>query len=506
MNLIKKSISPLISTVLIILIVVVIGIIFLNWSNNFTNKSLSTSSLIQYDESELTGFFENKDVLSSSSLTVINNSTTKDANITSYEIVSLEDYTFLNRKIDFSSTKSFETGKTLQIDIPCMPERQFDLKLYTDQNTIITVPVVSDERYVGTCSDVCWYGDNNATDLTRTKVICSCESFFSDIPENYRKASEVYLDYNTFILGKDLDCSSINDVFMIGNTTTYNNFDGVIDGDNHSLNNFYLNNFNPMFYYNYGTIKNIKFNNVNFTFLEDSSNFNSFLIYKNYGTLERVDLTDFNISSVYNVSFFSPFLIYNNEPGLISKCSFNGDNLFSGTITPSYGSFAVYNKSVISESKVYDSVVSTSSGTGGFLSYQLQDNGDILNSYIIDSNFTGGSNAQRGLLIGSFYSAEDGNIVNSYVSGIINNTNNPFVGFVLSSTGYLVENSFWDVTVLGSGSSGANNYGATGKTATELKTLATYADWNISTTQGDTSAIWYIDDGNDYPHLQWEYQ
>ena len=62
-----------------------------------------------------------------------------------------------------------------------MPERNFDLKLYTDQNTIITVPVVSDERYVGTCSDVCWYGDNNATDLTRTKVICSCESFFFNI-------------------------------------------------------------------------------------------------------------------------------------------------------------------------------------------------------------------------------------------------------------------------------------------------------------------------------------
>ena len=504
MNLKNKGISPLISTVLIILVVVVIGIFFLNWGNNFTNKSLSTSSLIQYDESELTGFFETKNVLSSSSLTIINNSTTKDANITSYEVISSEDYSFLNRKIDFSSTKSFEVGKTLQVDIPCMPERNFDLKLYTDQNTIITVPVVSDERYVGTCSDVCWYGDNNATDLTRTKVICSCESFFSDIEDNYNTYSDNYLNYDTFGIGKDLDCSSITNWQITTNSSTHLDFNGTIDGDNRTLSNFNLTSIAPIFYENYGTIKNIKFDNFDYEFGSAYPTNLCFLSCNNYGTFERVDFTDVNIVSAYDVSVIGLFSWTNKDIGLISKCSFQGSAVFNGSATPTIGVFSTYNDGVISESKVYDSNIYTPNGRGGYFSYQIRDNGDILNSYVLNSYFDGGSNIQKTLLIGGFSGAEDGNIINSYVSGVVDNSSH-VVGWILSSTGYSVDNTFWDVTV-GSGSSGANNYGATGKTATELKTLSTYTDWNISTTQGDTSAIWYIDDGNDYPHLQWEYQ
>ena len=64
-------------------------------------------------------------------------------------------------------------------------------------------------------------------------------------------------------------------------------------------------------------------------------------------------------------------------------------------------------------------------------------------------------------------------------------------------------NCFWDTeTSLQSTSSGD----AVGKTTTQMKTLSTFtsAGWDMVAIGSYDDEDWYIDDGNDYPHLGWE--
>jgi hypothetical protein len=56
--------------------------------------------------------------------------------------------------------------------------------------------------------------------------------------------------------------------------------------------------------------------------------------------------------------------------------------------------------------------------------------------------------------------------------------------------------SFWDVQT----SRQQTSAGGEGKTTTQMQTVLTFRTWG----QGDSSGIWTIDDGNDYPRLAWE--
>jgi hypothetical protein len=60
----------------------------------------------------------------------------------------------------------------------------------------------------------------------------------------------------------------------------------------------------------------------------------------------------------------------------------------------------------------------------------------------------------------------------------------------------IVTNCFWDVETSGR----LTSEGGTGKTTNEMQTAGTFITWGTCSNEG----VWTINDGNDYPRLQWE--
>ncbi len=125
--------------------------------------------------------------------------------------------------------------------------------------------------------------------------------------------------------------------------------------------------------------------------------------------------------------------------------------------------------------------------------------GTILDSYARGSVTVNNANAQRvGGLVGC--NERRGRIIRSYSTGAVSSTGTLVGGLLgnIDSPGVndgIVEDSYWDTQTSGQSTSA----GGEGKTTTEMKTQATFANWDFAT-------IWGIDPGtNDgYPYLLWE--
>lgn len=119
----------------------------------------------------------------------------------------------------------------------------------------------------------------------------------------------------------------------------------------------------------------------------------------------------------------------------------------------------------------------------------------ITNCYSTAS-VTGGGYA--GGLIGLVYA----NVTNCYSTGAISGAGEKsgLVGIVISGT---VSGCFWDKETSGITAAGAG----TGKTTSEMKTLATFtgASWSIANKSSWVNEAWYIDATVDYPRLGWEH-
>lgn len=149
---------------------------------------------------------------------------------------------------------------------------------------------------------------------------------------------------------------------------------------------------------------------------------------------------------------------------------------------------------------------------GGLLGYA---DGNIYDSYATGdvTEVEGGSEDgyYLGGLIGSYYGGE---IENSYSVGKVTAFDSYGVGgFIGDYSADVVVNSFWDLETSLMTTSAAG----TGKTTAEMKSIATYNDlstegldevWDISSIQTFNSSnpkTWYIDSGNDYPRLYYQY-
>lgn len=98
---------------------------------------------------------------------------------------------------------------------------------------------------------------------------------------------------------------------------------------------------------------------------------------------------------------------------------------------------------------------------------------------------------------------KSGLIARCYAAGTVNGTGSLVGGFCGEDSGGIIAGSFWDVETSGLGSSGDDNYGATGKTTVQMQTLGTFADarWDFvgDSTRG-TNHFWIPPDGG-YPQL-----
>jgi len=95
--------------------------------------------------------------------------------------------------------------------------------------------------------------------------------------------------------------------------------------------------------------------------------------------------------------------------------------------------------------------------------------------------------------------------VNCYSTGLVTATNVPddlieyLGGF--SGDGDVPSSCFWNTETSGQAASAG---GAVGKTTAEMKTIATFAGWNIAPAASLTDEVWQIVDGSTYPLFAWQ--
>ncbi len=182
-----------------------------------------------------------------------------------------------------------------------------------------------------------------------------------------------------------------------------------------------------------------------------------------------------NSANIINSSSYSYILASNFEiGGLVGSCS--------GIIENSHS------KGNVSGSIYVGGLVGGLGGGSG--------NAQINNSY---------SNSEvSGIFSGGLVGGANGKISNSYSTGLVTGVDSG--GFIGHYNGGDILSCFWDnqtSTKLNAAGDGIPS-GVTGKTTAEMKTLSTFTDWDIEEISSHTDEIWYIDDGNDYPRLNWE--
>lgn len=251
-----------------------------------------------------------------------------------------------------------------------------------------------------------------------------------------------------YVLVADISCSG-HDFEPIGSSSM--RFTGSLNGAGHSIASISVNAPSANFVGLFGYVDAAEIYNFEVTGLTITG-------FNDVGFIGRADNSDIfgvHISGVISGSEKVGGLV-----GLSSRSEIERSS-FSGRVTGQYGRI------------------------GGIIG-QL-DSSVIRNVYTM-SNVSGQSYV--GGLIGSITSASSfSELMNAYSVGAVSGGNGAIGVLSFGS----VSNTFWDVTVSGIGSSGSNNFGATGKTTTEMQQQSTYVDW-------DFSEIWALDSG--YPKLR----
>jgi len=117
--------------------------------------------------------------------------------------------------------------------------------------------------------------------------------------------------------------------------------------------------------------------------------------------------------------------------------------------------------------------------------------GTVSNSFAMGS--VTGSGDSIGGLIGRLWS---GSVTNTYSTGLVGGSGGNkggLIGYIETSNNPTVTSSYWDLEASGMSASA----GGEGRTTEEMKKRVTYIGWDFENT-------WGIDEGVNYPYLQWE--
>ncbi|MFC1795321.1 GLUG motif-containing protein [Planctomycetota bacterium] len=97
-----------------------------------------------------------------------------------------------------------------------------------------------------------------------------------------------------------------------------------------------------------------------------------------------------------------------------------------------------------------------------------------------------------------------GKMINCYSTSHVVGQSNTGGLVGLNIRGMIINNCFWDIRTSG----WTTSDGGTGKNTAEMQTANTFlaAGWDfVDETENGTEDIWWIDEGNDYPRLWWQY-
>lgn len=126
-----KSIEPIISVILLIVISIILVVALLSWGKNFTTKSTDKSNdVLGSIKQAVSGQFSSKAIGGNAIL--LKNLSNEDYNLVGYTIVSSDyntDYFWINSYQPFQNTTPFLAGSNIVINLICMPEQKFTLEL-----------------------------------------------------------------------------------------------------------------------------------------------------------------------------------------------------------------------------------------------------------------------------------------------------------------------------------------------------------------------------------------
>lgn len=146
----KISISPLIATILLVVVSVAIIGIVLSWGKGFTQEAIiSTDKESIIESTELKGFIYYNDLKRDNLF--IKNTSSVSGNITKYKINSSLDSSKLNTYITLDEPIPLGANGTSVISLYCVPEKDFSVELVTEDNKYVTVPVKNAQMNISSC-------------------------------------------------------------------------------------------------------------------------------------------------------------------------------------------------------------------------------------------------------------------------------------------------------------------------------------------------------------------
>ena len=183
-NINKKSISPLIATVLLIVVAVGLILIILNWGKSFTHESVKTINYASFSESDLDGYIFVKKIFEStdgtdSRLILDNRDKVKDANIIAYKILDLDpsksDITDIYYEYD--EPVLLQHGHSKDLNVICFPSNEFDIEFYTSDEKCFKVNVFDSSLSCQSCLNLPYCGDSSCNgDETANTCYSDCGS------------------------------------------------------------------------------------------------------------------------------------------------------------------------------------------------------------------------------------------------------------------------------------------------------------------------------------------
>lgn len=142
----KRSVSPLITTILLIVVSVILITVVLTWGKGFTESTIDNADLF-------TSFTEDVDLKNfiivdsfiqtpTTNNLVLKNSSDKNINIVGYSLHSVDsNYVFLEKRFYLEETLNLTSGSFNSLPIVCAPSSRFSIQLITDQNTFVEIPI-----------------------------------------------------------------------------------------------------------------------------------------------------------------------------------------------------------------------------------------------------------------------------------------------------------------------------------------------------------------------------
>jgi hypothetical protein len=140
---IRRSVSLLIATILLIVVSVILITVVLTWSSSFAKENLNQIDLTStFTESDLSSFLVLTDIkqLSESNLVIIRNiHSTESIKFIGYNLVTDSNYIFGNQPLYFKNEIILDPGAFVSFNLICLPESNFYLQLFNEEKTYFSI-------------------------------------------------------------------------------------------------------------------------------------------------------------------------------------------------------------------------------------------------------------------------------------------------------------------------------------------------------------------------------